>query len=285
MKLHLCRKASAFTLIELLVVIAIIAILAAILFPVFAQAREQARSAVCTSNTRQIGLAVNMYLQDYDETLPVFFAYNTEKPDGVSYNPDIAAGTSTRAGEAGHQGVEVLILPYTKDKGIFKCPDDTGSTYQRTDTHYGCPGRSSYADCYGSSYRFTKRAYTVVSGYSSQNNTAFTDTSVSRIAGFALPAETRIMRDEMLPWFGAADSGGAKYGYYNADPSQNYYQQWHGRGGGTVFADGHSKFTVSAAQFDHQVICPGGERGDTPDPNAGSDGNAFAPATYYGVCD
>ncbi len=62
---------SGFTLIELLVVIAIIAILAAILFPVFAQAREQARKTTCLSNMKQHGLAVNMYVQDYDETFPL----------------------------------------------------------------------------------------------------------------------------------------------------------------------------------------------------------------------
>src|SRR5204862_6955954 len=62
---------SAFTLIELLVVIAIIAILAAILFPVFAQAREKARSITCTSNLKQLSFAWLMYAQDYDETLPM----------------------------------------------------------------------------------------------------------------------------------------------------------------------------------------------------------------------
>ena len=71
----LIRKASkysaAFTLIELLVVIAIIAILAAILFPVFTQAREKARSATCLSNLNQMGLAVMQYTQDYDETYPM----------------------------------------------------------------------------------------------------------------------------------------------------------------------------------------------------------------------
>src|SRR6478672_9973524 len=61
---------NGFTLIELLVVIAIIAILAAILFPVFAQARERARTATCISNLRQIGVANQMYVQDYDERFP-----------------------------------------------------------------------------------------------------------------------------------------------------------------------------------------------------------------------
>src|SRR3984957_10656640 len=61
----------AFTLIELLVVIAIIAILAAILFPVFAQAREQARKTTCLSNVKELGLGTLMYVQDYDETFPI----------------------------------------------------------------------------------------------------------------------------------------------------------------------------------------------------------------------
>jgi prepilin-type N-terminal cleavage/methylation domain-containing protein len=65
------RRRSAFTLIELLVVIAIIAILAAILFPVFAQAREKARQATCVSNLKQLGTACLMYAQDFDETYPM----------------------------------------------------------------------------------------------------------------------------------------------------------------------------------------------------------------------
>src|SRR5947209_16578789 len=64
------RRQAGFTLIELLVVIAIIAILAAILFPVFAQAREKARQVTCLSNLRQVGMATQMYMQDHDETVP-----------------------------------------------------------------------------------------------------------------------------------------------------------------------------------------------------------------------
>src|SRR5579862_4936325 len=67
---HFRKISHGFTLIELLVVIAIIAILAAILFPVFAQAREKARAITCVSNVKQIGLATLMYVQDYDETFP-----------------------------------------------------------------------------------------------------------------------------------------------------------------------------------------------------------------------
>jgi prepilin-type N-terminal cleavage/methylation domain-containing protein len=67
------HRSRGFTLIELLVVIAIIAILAAILFPVFAQAREKARQASCLSNAKQMSTAVMMYAQDYDETFPLYF--------------------------------------------------------------------------------------------------------------------------------------------------------------------------------------------------------------------
>lgn len=82
-------KRNGFTLIELLVVIAIIAILAAILFPVFAQARESARTTSCLSNMKQIGLGVKMYAQDYDEEFPMG-TYNG--PRNWEVNMDIPSG-------------------------------------------------------------------------------------------------------------------------------------------------------------------------------------------------
>lgn len=109
------NRASAFTLIELLVVIAIIAILAAILFPVFAQAREKARSISCLSNMKQMGTAAMMYVQDYDEQYP--YAYTTDSAGKVS-------------------DWRMVLLPYIKNGsvgavtttdntvigGVFSCP-------------------------------------------------------------------------------------------------------------------------------------------------------------------
>jgi prepilin-type N-terminal cleavage/methylation domain-containing protein/prepilin-type processing-associated H-X9-DG protein len=107
-------RRSAFTLIELLVVIAIIAILAAILFPVFAKAREKARQISCLSNMRQLGLAFLQYNQDSDELYPLGLV----PVDPASNNPDTSyygAGWSNQ------------VYPYIKSVAVFKCPDDPNS--------------------------------------------------------------------------------------------------------------------------------------------------------------
>jgi prepilin-type N-terminal cleavage/methylation domain-containing protein/prepilin-type processing-associated H-X9-DG protein len=248
-------KKSGFTLIELLVVIAIIAVLAAILFPVFAQAREKARETVCVSNARQIGLQVRMYAQDYDETMPIFYAYNVNPPAGV----------------AGHKGVELEILPYGKNQDLFRCPDDSGGPAQ-VSADGGCPGTSSYWQCYGSSYRFDHGSFSTVAGESLQNGgssfaTNYTATVMVTDAMFTSPSETRIIRDEMFPFF--IDP---VYGY-----TPGYYQQWHPRGGGVIFADGHAKFVVSSSQFDQEVVCPSGGKSGDIDPASGQQ--------YYWECD
>jgi prepilin-type N-terminal cleavage/methylation domain-containing protein/prepilin-type processing-associated H-X9-DG protein len=97
-------KLAGFTLIELLVVIAIIAILAAILFPVFARARENARRASCMSNMKQISLGMMMYVQDYDSRFPAWWGYT----NGSSPLP-----------------WDLALAPYTKSVQVFFCPSDT----------------------------------------------------------------------------------------------------------------------------------------------------------------
>jgi prepilin-type N-terminal cleavage/methylation domain-containing protein/prepilin-type processing-associated H-X9-DG protein len=111
-------RKSAFTLIELLVVIAIIAILAAILFPVFAQAREKARQTACLSNTKQIGTAVMMYAQDYDETLVPYRIRVRGVPTINPFAANAACGPTSKENIFFNQ----LLNPYTKNDDIFKCP-------------------------------------------------------------------------------------------------------------------------------------------------------------------
>src|SRR5438132_1443074 len=121
-----------FTLIELLVVIAIIAILAAILFPVFAQAREAARKTSCLSNTKQLNLSVQMYMQDYDEAVPLVIEVNSNDPNFVN---SLLTWQN-------------LCQPYIKNVGILICPD---SPNRSTDTvnsfdywlSYGMMGRAA----------------------------------------------------------------------------------------------------------------------------------------------
>src|SRR5690348_12977526 len=108
------RRKAGFTLIELLVVIAIIAILAAILFPVFAQAREAARKTSCLSNIKQITMGALMYLQDYDEVLNAPALRRCSVPATQYSNLWWGANWMTWP---------ELIMPYIKNSDLFSCPD------------------------------------------------------------------------------------------------------------------------------------------------------------------
>ena len=129
------RRTRGFTLIELLVVIAIIAILAAILFPVFARAREKARQTSCLSNLKQIALATLMYAQDNDEMMPRYYRSSSL---GLNFTPHAA------------------IQPYMMNEQIWVCPSGSANYDYYWDSGYpGAPPR--IAGSYGWNTRFNAR--------------------------------------------------------------------------------------------------------------------------------
>ena len=123
------RNCRGFTLIELLVVIAIIAILAAILFPVFARAREKARQTSCLSNVKQLSLGIEMYAQDYDERLPMGITGGYGEPGMTNEN-------RCWWGEA-------IIMPYVMNREVMHCPSAPANLLQ---THR--PGTTNFRPAY-----------------------------------------------------------------------------------------------------------------------------------------
>jgi len=159
------QRKSAFTLIELLVVIAIIAILAAILFPVFAQAREKARAISCVSNLKQLGTSINMYVQDYDETFPM----------GTDWN--------------WNNNWCFTVQPYVKSYQVFRCPDDgdtsMGVTWAGVPVSYGANG----AIYWNGSANVTVGVMAMDQGPASPNG-SWLGNDVISLAAVGKPAET-----------------------------------------------------------------------------------------------
>ncbi|MDR3707554.1 MAG: DUF1559 domain-containing protein [Capsulimonadaceae bacterium] len=169
-----------FTLIELLVVIAIIAILAAILFPVFATAREKARQSACSSNFKQMGLAMVQYTQDYDEC----------PPNGVT-------NTNCAGGWAGQ------IYPYLKSRAVYVCPDDQtpgascSYAYNRNIQNYNATGHTYGMNSWPS---YTLAKYANVSKtvlLAEITGSAGYDVSVDTACTGALPAQCSFSPDGM----------------------------------------------------------------------------------------
>jgi prepilin-type N-terminal cleavage/methylation domain-containing protein/prepilin-type processing-associated H-X9-DG protein len=220
----------AFTLIELLVVIAIIAILAAILFPVFAQAREKARQTSCLSNTKQISLGILMYLQDYDER---FFGTVTER-QAPSSVPDTAVDRFPYS-------YRNRIQPYIKNEQIFKCPSapawaaiGPGNWYP---TDYGIHLNEANVDPTVNGHQ---------ADYQGTGAIDLTDFGVNdsvTLAAIQKPAQFILLADA-----GRADKTPSRGGLYPQPFAFNNTTQArmvarHTEGANVGYSDGHSKFT------------------------------------------
>lgn len=239
-----------FTLIELLVVIAIIGILAAILFPVFATAKEKGRQAVCQSNLKQFMLAIIMYTNDNDEKMPL----------SISGSAQIGPGTA-KLNNVPEFGVHDEISAYVKNHGVFQCPDDNGfkpgGTAPKCGQTLACGG-DTIADAYGTSYKFTKENFSIfpsakppTGNYNCITGCANTNPKAQLQSGadppfpmpvglFLRPTETRVMRCFVAPWEETVAGGGP---IPAGKPAV-----FHPTGEIIAFMDGHVKWCKSLAQ-------------------------------------
>jgi prepilin-type N-terminal cleavage/methylation domain-containing protein/prepilin-type processing-associated H-X9-DG protein len=227
------RCSRGFTLIELLVVIAIIAILAAILFPVFAQARSKARQASCLSNMKQIGLGIAMYAQDYDEVLP-----GNEHP---------SAGISQPLGWMqpydGNNPITYRvwareIMPYAKNMAVFKCPE----TKPRS-SDGPCDPQNNTCEVVG------------VPGAGTTNYLMNGVCDTRPLAAIPAPADIIIVHEvrnhnrvaQQKPFIVAGNKRIA------TGITHSYYDRLHSDGANLVFCDGHAKWqrkdAIQVAQF------------------------------------
>jgi prepilin-type N-terminal cleavage/methylation domain-containing protein/prepilin-type processing-associated H-X9-DG protein len=227
-----------FTLIELLVVIAIIAILAAILFPVFAQAREKARSIACMSNMKQIGTAAQMYIQDSDERL---FFRPANSAARVGSGRSGAVITNTIAYDQAQWWN--LMMPYLKNNAIYSCPDDSVKPLSLDASGNSTIPRSYVASCTAEDLTLAQvdnPANTIVItekwGYV-DNGVGSTGTKVNNETWME-PFDG----DECQAGSDVNSSGGC------TDPQTGYPQgmvkmaNWHQGGMNSAFFDGHAKW-------------------------------------------
>ena len=224
------RTSRGFTLIELLVVIAIIAILAAILFPVFAQAREKARAAACLSNVKQLGLALQMYAQDYDETLP-----------------NHAADTQKFLDAKAPANWAKALSPYTKTTQIFSCPS---APLDPWDAKNAPPPYNSYQ---GNGVLLSMQG-TALARIPNPSDIIFCQENFFNWPTiWNRPAQVKL-NPPGFQWWHLVDCRPIGAGPPTIMPGcVEQYNSRHFEGGNLVFADGHAKFqkaaTVRSGQF------------------------------------
>ncbi|CAN5536067.1 hypothetical protein BH11ARM2_BH11ARM2_30500 [soil metagenome] len=208
------RSGRAFTLIELLVVIAIIAILAGLLFPVFARAKAKAKQTTCLSNLKQIGSSIALYMGDYDDIFPFALdASDKWAPQIWDHEPDFAARIP-------YMPLLVDVLqPYCKSKEIFHCPADTGTEVLDNNFPEKFHTSPSMFVSYGSSYFFrTEIAFK-----------AFSQTS------FKLPSDVNVMFDGAGNWHGDGRA------LRPDDDGDTYFNLKSGYRYNTLFGDFHAR--------------------------------------------
>lgn len=255
-----------FTLIELLVVIAIIAILASILFPVFARARENARRSSCASNLKQVGLGILQYVQDFDERMPYDQSPVQTCPNGLCTN------TSWRG----------LLQPYIKSFQVFDCPSNSG--LKRSDGYiYGISeDYSANISYWGYTYPGCGNACGAF-GFSNYG-TSFTLWTPPNLAQFTNSSqtitvlETVQVNDNAMGW--AA----------NEDPLRPYLFNGHLATANYLFMDGHVKAlkplaTISAANGGAGSVNMWSRTGDDFSSNGGSPDIANAKANLAAAAD
>ncbi len=220
----------AFTLIELLVVIAIIAILASILFPVFARARENARRTSCLSNLKQVGLAFMQYTQDYDERYPLP-VWQTNFPNDVNtlvaQSPRVPGTPADAFSSTANYSWKDFVYPYVKNLQVFICPSWVN------------PYPTSTAWSKAASYGYNQ----LVGGWKSGTGKA-ESFEPRKLSDVLRPAEIVMVLD--FPYVG--DTNPSAYcstgssGFLN--PTSTYHEiMWpHFKGGTVMFTDGHVKW-------------------------------------------